>query len=112
MHPIHVDHASFEREVLEAEVPVLVDFWAAWCPPCRMVAPILDQLADRHDGRIKVAKVDVDAEPGLAAMFRISGIPTLLLFEGGEVTKTLVGARPLAALEQELGLAGAPEAVA
>ena len=112
MQPIRVDHESFEQVVLDADVPVLVDFWAAWCPPCRMVAPILDQLADRHDGRLQVAKVDVDAEPGLAATFGISGIPTLLLFEGGRVTKTIVGARPLAALEQELGLAEAPEAVA
>jgi thioredoxin 1 len=112
MQPIHVDQPAFEREVLEADVPVLVDFWASWCPPCRMIAPILDQLAERHAGRLKVAKVDVDAEPGLAATYQVSGIPTLLLFEDGQVTRTLVGARPLAALEAELGLAGAAEALA
>lgn len=103
-HPIHVDASTFESEVLRSDIPVLVDFWAAWCPPCRLIAPVLDELATRHEGRLKVAKLDVDAEPGLAATFRVSGIPTLILFEGGAPAKTLVGARPLAALERELGL--------
>ncbi len=110
MQPIHVDQSTFEEHVLSADTPVLVDFWAAWCPPCRMIAPILDELAERHEGRLKIAKVDVDADPGLAATFQVSGIPTLILFEGGTPTKTLVGARPLAALERELGLVPAADA--
>lgn len=104
MPPVHVTEATFETEVLASEIPVLVDFWAAWCPPCRMISPILDELAVRHDGALKVAKVDVDADPGIAATFRVSGIPTLILFEHGAPVRTLVGARPLAALERELGL--------
>jgi thioredoxin 1 len=110
MPPIHVTAETFEQDVLASDVPVLVDFWAAWCPPCRMIAPILDQLAERHDGRLKVAKLDVDADPGLAATYRVSGIPTLILFENGAPAKTLVGARPLAALEAELGLTAPAEA--
>jgi thioredoxin 1 len=102
--PIHVTADTFPTEVRDSDVPVLVDFWAAWCPPCRVISPILDELAERHDGRIKVAKVDVDAYPELAAEYRVSGIPTLVLVENGEATRTLVGARPLAVLERELGL--------
>lgn len=110
MTPIHVTSATFEQEVLASEVPVLVDFWAAWCPPCRLIAPVLDELAERHDGRLKVAKVDVDSDPDLAGMYRVSGIPTLILFEDGVPARTLVGARPLAALEAELGLSTPVEA--
>ena len=110
MTPIHTTEATFESDVLGSDVPVLVDFWAAWCGPCRMVAPILDQLAERNAGRLTVAKVDVDREPGLAATYRVSGIPTLILFDGGVPVKTIVGARPLASLERELDLASAPEA--
>lgn len=110
MNPIPVTADDFEREVLASDVPVLVDFWAAWCPPCRLIAPVLDELAERHDGRLKVAKVDVDADPGLAATYRVSGIPTLILFENGTPSQTLVGARPLASLEAELGLSAPAEA--
>lgn len=104
MPPIHVTTESFERDVLASDVPVLVDFWAPWCPPCRMIAPILDELAERHDGRLSVAKVNVDEHPGLAATYGVSSIPTLVLIEDGVPARTLVGARPLAALERELGL--------
>ncbi len=110
MTPIHVTAESFETDVLASEVPVLVDFWAPWCPPCRMIAPILDQLAERHDGRLAVAKVNVDDHPGLAATYGVSGIPTLVLIEDGSPTRTLVGARPLAVLERELGLPSPAEA--
>lgn len=107
MIPIHVTADTFETEVRASPIPVLVDFWAPWCPPCRLVAPVLDELAERHDGSLKVAKVNVDDHPELAAEFRVSGIPTLVLVEAGTATRTLVGARPLAALERELGLAEA-----
>lgn len=110
MPPIHVTTESFERDVLASDVPVLVDFWAPWCPPCRMIAPILDELAERHDGRLSVAKVNVDEHPGLAATYGVSSIPTLVLIEDGVPARTLVGARPLAALERELGLPAPAEA--
>lgn len=99
------DLATFQREVLESPVPVLVDFWAAWCGPCRMVAPELEALAEAYGGAIKVVKVDVDANPIVASQYRVQGIPTLGLFERGAMTKQLVGARPRRAIESELGLA-------
>ncbi len=104
MPPIHVTADTFDTEVRKSATPVLVDFWAPWCPPCRLIAPVLDELAERHDGSLKIAKVNVDEHPELAAEFRVSGIPTLVLVEDGAATRTLVGARPLAALERELGL--------
>ncbi len=107
MSPTHVTPDTFEAEVRSSTIPVLVDFWAPWCPPCRLIAPVLDELAERHAGSIKIAKVNVDEHPALAAEFRVSGIPTLVLVENGAATRTLVGARPLAALERELGLAEA-----
>lgn len=102
--PIEITQSNFQSEVLDAEVPVVVDLWAAWCGPCRMVAPIIEELADDYHGRIKVAKLDVDAEPGLAAKFGVASIPTILLFQGGEVVASAVGARPKAALAQALEL--------
>ena len=102
--PIEITQSNFQSEVLDAEVPVVVDLWAAWCGPCRMVAPIIEELAEDYHGRIKVAKLDVDAEPGLAAKFGVASIPTILLFKGGEVVASAVGARPKAALAQALEL--------
>jgi len=89
---IHVTDASFAADVLGSDVPVLVDFWAAWCGPCKMIAPVLDDLAGQYAGKIKIAKVDVDANKETPAKFNIRGIPTLIIFKGGNVEATKVGA--------------------
>jgi thioredoxin len=88
----HVTDASFEAEVLKAGTPVLVDYWAEWCGPCKMIAPILDEVARDYAGRVTVAKLDVDANPSTPAKYGIRGIPTLILFKGGEVAAQKVGA--------------------
>lgn len=98
------DQASFKREVLESTVPVVVDFWAAWCGPCRMVAPEVEALAEEYGSAIKVVKVDVDANTSVAQRYGIQGIPTIGLFEDGKLTAQAVGARPRHAIEAELGL--------
>ena len=98
------DQASFQREVLESTVPVVVDFWAAWCGPCRMVGPEVEALAAQYGDAIKVVKVDVDANQSVANAYGIRGIPTIGLFEGGKLTTQVVGARPRQAIEAELGL--------
>jgi thioredoxin 1 len=88
---IEINEATFEREVLQADQPVLVDFWAEWCGPCKMLAPILDEIATEQGGRVKVAKVNVDTSPVLAARFGIQSIPTLLYFAGGELRDKTIG---------------------
>lgn len=97
---IAVTAATFEDEVIKADGPVLVDFWAAWCGPCRMVAPVLDELSEAHEN-LKVVKVDVDSEQQLAAQYGIRSIPALKMFNGGQVVKEIEGARPRQNLEQE-----------
>ncbi|MGB0449547.1 MAG: thioredoxin TrxA [Porticoccaceae bacterium] len=89
---VHTTDASFESDVLQSDVPALVDFWAAWCGPCKMIAPLLDELADEYAGRVKICKVDVDSNPETAAKFNVRGIPTLLVFKNGTVEATKVGA--------------------
>lgn len=101
-----LNEKNFEAEVLQSDIPVLVDFWAAWCGPCRMVAPVVERLAEDYEGRVKVAKVNVDEEQTLAANYRVASIPMLFVFKNGEVVNQLVGARPYeelaAALDEEI----------
>ncbi|MFP2927441.1 thioredoxin [Pyxidicoccus sp. 3LG] len=99
---IEVRDAEFGREVLESREPVLVDFTAAWCPPCRAIAPVIDALATEYKGRMKVTKIDVDANQATAQQYGIRAMPTFLIFKEGRVVKQLVGAMPRKKLEEEL----------
>lgn len=99
---INVGEQTFEKVVLQSDIPVLVDFWAAWCGPCRMVAPVLDEIAKEHEGKIRIVKVNVDEEPALAAQYRITSIPAMKVFKGGEEVRELIGAMPKQAIEQHL----------
>ena len=101
-HTKTVTDDTFANEVLEAEGPVLVDFWAEWCGPCRMVEPVLDEIAGEYQGKITIAKVNVDDNPELAQRYHVMSIPTMLVFSGGEISKKLVGAMGKTQLLQEL----------
>ncbi len=96
---LEVTDATFKQEVLDSQTPVLVDFWAAWCGPCRALAPSVETVADEHAGKVKVCKVDVDANPAVAGQFGIRSIPTLLLFNGGQNVGQLVGNVPKNAID-------------
>ncbi len=89
---VHVTDANFEEEVLKSDVPVLVDYWAEWCGPCKMIAPVLEEIAKDYDGRVKICKMDVDANQDTPQKFGIRGIPTLMMFKGGNAEATKVGA--------------------
>lgn len=97
---INVDDDSFEENVLRSEVPVLVDFWAAWCGPCRAVAPVLEQLAEEMDGKVRIAKLDIDANVGTAYKFSVMSVPTFILFKNGQVADKMTGAMPKSAFQR------------
>jgi len=102
MQPVHVSDQNFKSEVLDSQTPVLVDFWAVWCGPCKMIAPLVEELAKEFDGKLKVAKMDVDANPKTSTDFGIRSIPTLLVFKGGAVVEQIVGAVPKRQLVDKL----------
>ena len=99
-----VTEATFQQEVLSSETPVLVDFWAEWCGPCHAVAPVLDRIVEERAGELKLVKVNIDEEQGLAQRYGVASIPTMILFKGGEPTAAAIGAQPKGALERSLGL--------
>lgn len=103
MAEINIKSSEFENEVLNSDIPVLVDFWAPWCGPCRMLAPTVAEIAQEQAGRVKVCKVNTDEEPGLAVSYGISAIPTLIVFRNGQPVKTLVGFVPKEEIEAALG---------
>jgi len=99
-----VTEATFEQEVLQSEKPVIVDFWAEWCGPCHAIAPVLDRIAEERNGEVRVVKVNIDEEQGLAMRYGIASIPTVMLFKDGEPAAAAIGAQPKQALEKSLGL--------
>ncbi len=103
MTALNITKQNFQEEVLSSKQPVLIDFWAPWCGPCRMVSPIVDEIAQEQAGKIKVGKVNVDQEQELALQFGVMSIPTLLLIQDGKVAKTSIGAKPKAAILDMIG---------
>jgi thioredoxin 1 len=102
---LSVTDATFAQEVLGSELPVLVDFWAEWCPPCHRLAPILDELATEYDGRARIVKLDADANPKAVLSYGVRSMPTLIMFRGGEVVSQVIGAQPRIKLRAQLDAA-------
>jgi len=100
--PININETSFEKAVLQSPVPVLVDFWAAWCGPCKMIAPLLDEIAKESEGRFRIAKVNIDDDPALMQRFNVRAVPTLLFFNNGELRDQLVGGAPKKTILEKL----------
>lgn len=102
MKPITFTDDNFEEEALKSDLPVVVDFWAAWCGPCRMIAPIVEELADEYEGKIKIGKLDVDENQGVAIKYGVRSIPTVLFLKGGQVVDTVIGAVPKSMFVEKL----------
>ncbi len=100
--PVDVSEKTFDQDVLKAKTPMLVDFWAPWCPPCQAIAPILEELAEEYKGKIGIARLNVDEAPTLSARYGVSSIPTMLLFKEGEPVGQIIGFRPKAELKKAL----------
>ena len=98
----HVSDATFDKDVLESGNPVLVDFWAEWCGPCRLVAPVLEEIASQHGEKLQIVKLNVDENPNVTRDYQVMSIPTMSVFQGGKIVKTIVGAKPKAALLNDL----------
>lgn len=94
MAELKITKNNFEAEVVKSQLPVLLDFWAVWCPPCRMLSPVIEEIAEEYEGRVKVGKINVDEEPELAAMFAVENIPTVVVVKNGKVVDTSVGYKP------------------
>jgi thioredoxin 1 len=105
--PININEASFEKAVINSPIPVVVDFWAAWCGPCKMIAPLLNEIAKESGDRFRVAKVNIDDDPGLQQRFNIRGVPALLFFRGGELRDQIVGVAPKKTIVEKLEKLGA-----
>ncbi len=102
MATIEITDANFENEVVNSDIPVLIDFWAVWCGPCKLIAPTVEEIANEYDGKVKVGKLDVDNNQVVATKFGIRSIPTLLIFKGGKIVDQIVGAVPKSAITQKL----------
>lgn len=103
MAELKITSGNFESEVMESDIPVLIDFWASWCAPCKMMLPVVAQLAEEYEGKVKVGKVNVEEEPELAGRFQVMSIPMFAVVKGGKVVNQMIGARPKSELEAMLG---------